>query len=249
MEGTNNMCQLNIGQTISRAWELTKKHFFIFLALVFLMQLIGVIPNGAQYANYLEFMMKNGGVITDEMMMEAVNSGAQTSIITTIICYILQLYLGIVTYRLANDAAKGLQPDLTARLRNGAQGFLYYLIITIIFSLMIAVGCIFCIIPGVFLAVRFGFAPLIAALHPERSFGDCFEQSWDITKGNFWNLFLLGIVAFALNILGLICCCVGIFVTSIITIFIYIIAYRTLANEDEKPTGDFSSENLTIVRE
>ena len=59
----------------------------------------------------------------------------------------------------------------------------------------------------------------------------------------------MGIVAILLNILGFICCCIGILVTSIITYFMLILAYRTLSGETEEKREDFTSENLTIVSE
>ena len=148
-----------------------------------------------------------------------------------------------------NDAAKGEKPDLAARLKDGFRGLGFFIITDIIFGILIFIGTICCIIPGIFLVVRFIFAPIIAALHPERSLKECFAQSWQITKGNFWNLFLLGIIAIFLNILGLMCCCVGVLVTSIITYFMLILAYRTLSGEAEEKTEDFTSENLTVVSE
>ena len=59
----------------------------------------------------------------------------------------------------------------------------------------------------------------------------------------------MGIVAILLNILGFICCCVGVLVTSIITYFMLILAYRTLSGEAEEKTEGFGSENLTVVSE
>lgn len=159
------------------------------------------------------------------------------------------MYPTIVTYRMANDAAKGEKPDLANRLKDGFRGFGSFFITYVIFSIIVIIGFIWCLIPGIFLMVRFIFAPVIAALHPERSLKECFAQSWQITKGNFWNLFLLGIIAIFLEILGLICCCVGVLVTSIITYFMLILAYRTLSGETEEKREDFTSENLTIVSE
>ena len=250
MEETTSIRQFSIDQTFSQAWVLTKKHFPVFLALTILIFLIGSIPSGSQYADYVKLLMENGGTMTEEMLMATAGPVAQIKTsIATIICSIIQSYLTLVLWRLANDAVKGADVNLTDRLKGGIQGFIFYLLTYFAVSISIFIGTIACIIPGIILGVRLWFTPVIAALHPERSFGDCFAQSWNMTKGHFWKLFLLGIVLILLNILGLLCCCVGVVVTSIITYFVTIIVYRTLSGEAEEKAEDFTSDNLTIVSE
>ena len=250
METTNNVRQLSIDNNLSQAWGLTKKRVVVVLLLMIIILIIGGIPNFIQYADYVKVLAATGDPeMAQQILMETAASTQITGAIATIICVIIQLYPTIVTYRMANDAAKGEKPDLTDRLKDGFRGLGFFLIVNILFFICTWLGMICCIIPGIFLVVRFLFAPIIAALHPERSLKECFAQSWQITKGNFWNLFLLGIIATFLNILGLICCCVGVLVTSIITYFMLILAYRTLSGEAEEKTEDFTSENLTVVSE
>lgn len=250
METRNNLRQLSIDQTFSQAWGLTKKHFLVFLLLTFVMWLVAFIPSSGQYADYMKILMENGGTVTEEMLMATASPAEQIKAsITSIICSIIQSYFILVLYRLANDAAKGADVNLANRLKDSIHGFIFYLVTYISVSICIVIGTFACILPGIFLGIRLWFAPVIAALHPERSFGDCFAQSWNITKGHFWTLLLLGIVVLLLNILGLMCCCVGVVVTSIISYFVTIIAYRTLSGEADEPAEDFTSENLTVVSE
>jgi len=250
METTNNVRQLSIDNNLSQAWGLTKKHFLVFLLLMIIIQFIGGIPSGIQYADYMKVLATTGDpALAQQILLETTASTQITGAIASIICVIIIMYPTIVTYRMANDAAKGEKPDLANRLKDGFRGFGSFFITYVIFSIIVIIGFIWCLIPGIFLMVRFIFAPVIAALHPERSLKECFAQSWQITKGNFWNLFLLGIIAIFLEILGLICCCVGVLVTSIITYFMLILAYRTLSGETEEKREDFTSENLTVVSE
>ena len=250
METTKPTCQLSIDNIISQAWGLTKKHFLVFLLLTFVMWLVTAIPSSGQYADYMKILMENGGTITEEMLMATASPAAQIKAsITSIICSIIQSYFILVLYRLANDAAKGADVNLANRLKDSIHGFVFYLVTYISISICIIIGTFACILPGIFLGIRLWFAPVIAAQHPERSFGDCFAQSWNMTKGHFWTLLLLGIVVLLLNILGLMCCCVGVVVTTIISYFVTIIAYRTLSGEADEPTEDFNSENLSVVSE
>jgi hypothetical protein len=253
MEETTNIRQFSIDQTFSEAWVLTKKHFLVFLLLTFVMWFVTSIPSCGQYADYMKLLMENGGAITEEleeMLMATASPAAQIKAsIASIICSIIQSYFILVLYRLANDAAKGADVNLTHRLKDSIHGFIFYLVTYISVTICIVIGTFACILPGIFLGIRLWFTPVIAALHPERSFGDCFAQSWNMTKGHFWKLLLLGIVLILLNILGLMCCCVGVVVTSIISYFVTIIAYRTLSGEAEEKAEDFTSDNLTIVSE
>ncbi len=254
MEEKNYTQRLDIDEITSQAWSLTKKHLPIFLLLTILMQITGSTPQSVYYNEYMKAMLESGTVITEEQWLEMADPATLISvgvftILAGIICWLIQEYLIIVNYRLLNDAAKGEKPNLTDRLKGGLRGYGMILMIHISYGIIVCFGTLACILPGIFLAVRLIFTPVIASLHPERTFFECFSQSWDMTKGHFWKLLLMGIVAILLNILGFIICCVGILVTSIITYFMLILAYRTLSGEAEEKAADSASENLTVVSE
>lgn len=89
----------------------------------------------------------------------------------------------------------------------------------------------FCILPGLFLQIRLMFVPIIAANKPELTLSEVFSRSWSITKGHFFDLFLFGIIVVLINIVGFLCCCVGLYVTSIISEFMYVELYYRLSND------------------
>lgn len=72
------------------------------------------------------------------------------------------------------------------------------------------------------------FAPMIAINHPELTFSEAFTRSWQMTKGQFWQLIGLYLLIILINILGLICCCVGYLLTMVITLMMYGYAYKLL---------------------
>ena len=254
MKETNSLRQLSIDQITSQAWCLTKKHLPIFLLLLILMQVVGGVPQSVYYTDYMKAIMENGTVMTEQEWLEMADPATLVStviytLMAAIACWFIQMYLYIVTFRLMSDTAEGHKPDLTARLKDGLRGYWFFLGCYFVYGLLACIGFIACLLPGIILGIRWMFVPLIAALHPERTLSECFSQSWEMTKGHFWKLLLMGIIVVLLNILGLICCCVGIFVTSIISYFMYILAYRTLADEPEESVEDFTSKNLTIIKE
>jgi uncharacterized membrane protein len=57
------------------------------------------------------------------------------------------------------------------------------------------------------------------------------KESWRITNGNKWQLFLFGLVLIGLNLVGLLALVVGLLVTAPITWLAATHAYRTLASQ------------------
>ena len=105
--------------------------------------------------------------------------------------------------------------------------FWKYLGVSILQGLVIVGGLILLIIPGIFWAVRFSFAPLILVdtnMGPIASMKD----SYTITKGNFWELLLFWLTIGILNIFGFIIFGVGLLLTVPISTFATIYIYRAL---------------------
>jgi len=78
----------------------------------------------------------------------------------------------------------------------------------------------------------FGFYGFVIA---ERGDGvgvtESLKRSADITRGNRWNLFGLGVVLLLINIVGALLCFVGLLFTLGISILAWAYAYRTLSGE------------------
>ena len=90
------------------------------------------------------------------------------------------------------------------------------------------------------------FAPMLVAIE-NVSFGEAFTRSWQMTSGNFWNLFLLGLTAIGIAILGLCACCVGIYFADVIINFMMVLAYMVL-RVDNQPEVVVESTDYTEVQ-
>ena len=234
--------KMDIGNLINQAWELTKKHFPIFLLLLILGQAIGSLPS---YGYYSENMMAiiNGDVpMTEDEWIEhyVSSSGNFSGIFSFVFLYLVAalggFYVSLVTYRILNDAIEGKKVDLTAQLKESFSYFFFFAGAYIVFSFSMALGMVCCILPGIYLGIRWIFVPFIAANNRDISFSEVFGRSWQMTKGHFWELLLLGIVVIGINLVGFACCCVGLFVTCIISTMLYGLAYKALL-----PSSDESS--------
>ena len=108
--------------------------------------------------------------------------------------------------------------------------FFDYLIGSILYGLIVVVGLILLIIPGIIWAIKFQFFDYLIV---DKGLGpiDALEKSSDITRGVKWDLFAFGILLAIINILGFLCLVVGLFVTIPVTLVAMAFVYRELLPE------------------
>jgi hypothetical protein len=104
------------------------------------------------------------------------------------------------------------------------QTILYFVASSILYGLAVGVGLILLVIPGIYLALRLQF---FSYLIIEKGSGpiEALKQSWRITDGFTWKLFVFGLIVTGINILGALVFLVGLVwtvpMTQIATAYIY----------------------------
>jgi uncharacterized membrane protein len=129
--------------------------------------------------------------------------------VSTIINFVVSSFIvaGIMTFSL--KVARG-QPYTFADLFSGAPVFVSVLVANVVSSIVVSIGLVFLIVPGVILAIGLSMTlPLIV----DRGLGpvDALTESWKLTDGNRANIFIFGLIAFGLAIAGFCACGLGIF--------------------------------------
>jgi uncharacterized membrane protein len=89
-------------------------------------------------------------------------------------------------------AARGEKPSVVDLFRP------FKRIATVIFSalllgIIIGIASLFLVIPGIYLAIRFALVPFLIVDQKIGVF-DALHKSWEMTEGNFWKIFSLGLV-------------------------------------------------------
>lgn len=82
--------------------------------------------------------------------------------------------------------------------RNMAWAWVNFLIGGIVFGVVVAIGLVLLIIPGMFLLVTLFFWTVYVAIM-DNNFIDAFQNSWSLTKGNRLRVFLLGVLVVAIG--------------------------------------------------
>jgi uncharacterized membrane protein len=62
---------------------------------------------------------------------------------------------------------------------------------------------------------------------------EAIKKSWSVTRGNTWNLFFFGILLGLINILGMVCLLVGLFITIPLGMLATTFVYRKLLLQSE----------------
>ncbi|MFA5898433.1 MAG: DUF975 family protein [Hyphomicrobium sp.] len=210
------MPTLSIGDCIRFGWETFKQRPWFLIGTCFLAMLITSIPGLFQPTP--EFA-PDGTLIEHPL---TVYDGIVGLISVAVSIFVA---IGLVTFSLrAHDNIQGAQ---VSDLWNPGP-FWRFLGAHILTGIAVGLGFVAFIVPGVILAAGLAFVPYLVI---ERGLGpiEAIKESWRITKGHKWPLFLLMLSLAGICLLGLLALVVGVFVALPIVLLAFAHAYRTLA--------------------
>lgn len=117
-----------------------------------------------------------------------------------------------------------------------ARIFFKFLATTIIYGLIVALGIILLIVPGIVFAVSLQFAPILVI---DKGIGPiaAIKQSWKITKGVKLQLFIFNLILVGITIFGVIALLIGTLVTIPVTTIALVWVYRELIKQTGKLNG------------
>jgi hypothetical protein len=219
---------LDIIACIKRAFELTKRHFGVII-------LTGLVFFGVTFAVEIVFgglqavlfgsaqpVVHNGQLVQPQVSPGAV--GVQ--VLFSVIGQVLSLFLSLGATRIGLNVVSGREASVGQLFSQGDK-LLRAVGASIIFAIAVFVGCLLLIVPGIYIALRFGqYATAIV----DRNMGimEAFNYSSSITTNNRMNLFGLGILCFLIVIAGLIALCVGVIFAAPIAWLAVPVAYRCM---------------------
>lgn len=135
---------------------------------------------------------------------------------------VLEMGVIVVTLKFY-DGMRAELGDLFSQIER----ILIYLVSSFIYAMMVLIGLVFLIVPGIYIALRFHFFGFFIV---EEGCGpiEALSRSAEITKDNVGNLFLFWLIIFGINIVGLLALGIGILITSVITMLATAYVYRHL---------------------
>jgi len=183
--------KLDIGRVLAGTFQVIGRNFVTFTVLALV---LSGIPTGL--ITYLQASWISGQV--DDIAAGNVFLGpgyltnvGLTGLAALITTAILQ---GALIYATVQDL-NGQKPSIGEALATGLRNFLPLIAVSILFGLALVFGLILLVVPGVMIACAWCVA--VPSLVAERTgiFG-AFSRAADLTRGNRWRIFALGLVLF-----------------------------------------------------
>jgi len=180
-----------------------------------------------------------GPLVTAALAILAVNvifwllgRGALAGLMS-LIGWFVSVLISMGLIRIALKIVDG-QPVETADLFQRVDLALPYIIASFLVGVMVAIGFVFLIIPGVYLAITFGFYPY-NIVDKEHGIMESIEQSAAITKAQKWDLFAFAVVLIFFNLAGALALGVGLLITMPVSLLAMAYVYRKLNGEPVSP--------------
>jgi uncharacterized membrane protein len=199
-----------ISALFSNAWSDYKQYWKTILLVILTFALVQILPFiGADIDQQTGVMNQNG--------------------LGSLIAWFAGTWLTIGYYNFLLNIVDGKDAqyrDIFYGVKSVEQ-FAYFVLLSFIYPVVVGIGLIFLIIPGIILAIGLYFAQYYIAEN-RTGFGQAFRSSWEITKGNRLKIFGFGIVSGLFNILGFLALGIGLLITIPMTALMYARMFRNL---------------------
>lgn len=165
------------------------------------------------------------GLSVFSLVIEALTSDGRGlwSLIGFLISLVASAVITIAYARLALSAADGAHVDWHGLW--APEHFLNMLGAIVIQSVIIIVGFVLLIVPGIIASLLLAFTQL-ALVDKKLTPIEALKESYRLTKGHLWDLFLFAIVLLLINLAGLIALVVGLLVTVPVTLIAVAYVYK-----------------------
>lgn len=193
-------------EAISLGFELAKKNIIFFIGIFVIVVVISVISSAIQISVSLE-------------------KQSMLYILLNVLTFIVNAIIGIGLIKISLEFIDNKKPKFSDLFY--VKPLVNFILASLIRGVITFIGFILFIIPGIIFSIRLQYVPYLIVdknLPPK----EAIKKSWEMTKGNTWNLFFFGILLFLINVLGAILLLVGLFITVPLTMLATTFVYRKL---------------------
>jgi uncharacterized membrane protein len=151
-------------------------------------------------------------------------SNSKASHLHTLISQIFSIFLTLGLTRIGLNIASG-KPFMIGMLFGGGRQLITACLATILYMAMVIVGLVLFIVPGIYVALRFGqYLPAIV----DKKLGvlESLKYSSSITTANRLNLFVLALLTFCVMLAGFLALLVGLVIAIPVAWLGWMVAYR-----------------------
>lgn len=180
------------------------------------------------------------GYIIISMIMSLFAMPAQNSIagqiIVNLITVIFSCLFMLGYFKNIFQALDDEEPQFSAYGQQSRK-ILTYLIASLLYGIVVGLGTVLLIVPGIYLGLRLQFF-MAFIVEEDTGIIESLKRSWEITEGQVMQLFLLTLCMIGVYLLGFILLIVGIFVAIPLVYTMHCDSFRKLNTAFTSPTED-----------
>jgi hypothetical protein len=233
----NSTQVLSIKDSIREGWNITKRDWANLLALGIISLVISVV-----------ILTVLTVIFGHENVLNANEANDTQNLLSNLIYMLISSVFSVNLIKIMINAVRGEKINVLKMFTVNKQILnlaLKYSLASIIYAIMVAIGAIFLVIPGIYLAIKYCFVFNIIA-DKEIGLKEAFIKSGEITKGNMMMLLGLFLVSTLIIILGVIALFVGVIPALLVTYMSYFYVYTYLI--DSHPENQNPARNNDITQ-
>jgi uncharacterized membrane protein len=229
--GEEDPTSLEAGDVLTRSWDIFQNHLGILVGSTLVLMGIGAVAVMAGYAAMVAAMVAIGAAAQGQQRPDAMVIAVFVAIGVgfTFFLFAVNAYLQAGYNLLLLRIVRGERAEL-ADIFSGGRFFWRMFWANVLFTLLTYAGLLLLIVPGVFVMLVFWpFSYVIV----DRNTGivESFEKSRGLTGGNLLAIFILGLAAMGINMLGQMACYVGMIFSVPLTALIFAVAYCRMSGQ------------------
>ena len=238
------MVYLSISDVIDRAWDLVKRYglilVIVYFAIIFLQNVVGRLMAPPIDPDVLMTALQTNNIAAIESLYLSNPMGTVVELVLSAV-----LFLGLCNCML--QLAKGTDNEISfSHWKLDLSVYVKYVVVNFLVDIIVGLGYLCCILPGLFLQARLSFAKIHAIDCPNEGILDHIEASWEMTRGNSMTLIGLCLVQFFIIIVGLILCCIGVLPALVLVAFSDIVAYLILTRYYERKSEEAAEATVNV---
>lgn len=212
-ESSKNSPTFSKSEAIRFGFETTKKNFKFLLIILFILAILSAIPGS------INSSLRNFPLF---------------SFLINAVIWIVQIIVQIGVIKITLAFVDGNKPKVKDLFiipyKPVYMTFLKYWASSLLYGLVVGLGFILLIIPGIIFAIIFQFYSYLIV---DKNAGpiEALKKSAAITKGVRWNLFRFGLLLIGINILGALALLVGLLISVPTTMLATAFVYRKLQSQ------------------
>lgn len=219
---------INFKALFEASWNIFRAHTQFIIGIVITLAILGIIPgiyfdyfqsSGFDFENFdlSQLFFSDNDVTVKERLL---------SIFIQLMQWVVDLGVLVVFLKLVDNRETGVSD-----LFNNWDKVFAYVIATIIYSLAVVIGLLLLVLPGIYFAIRLQFYAYLIFDKGLNPF-EALSESYNLTKGYVFDLFLLGIIQIVASIFGLLALIIGLIPVIGYFNVLRSMVYRSLVEED-----------------